>query len=409
MRKTVFLLALVAALAVAFAVPGLALANFAIHGGYIQDTDSCAGCHRAHTSASSITWADSYQTEHSALLVSQATEMYQFCYACHDGTAQGANTDVQFGQYVADSTYSPQPDATHNVSGSTLNGGGFEKIGGVGGQSVTSTHMYNGASWGAYGGGLAGMGLAGADGDTIGQIGMSNQIKMDCTSCHDPHGSSNYRLLKDQVNGNAVGGYTGGGVNPTPTPWVTSVETGYPQGGWLLHEPGQVQMAAYKPNYTKPMYAKAPLSGGTPDPLKGMSGWCSGCHSTYIMKGQDGAVGPASIYNAGDGAGLVSRHRHPVNVQLSVFAGPQSLVVTDLPLPLGHSIAESGTPSNSDQDWIDCLSCHYAHGTTATMVGWAGNADSLGNPPFPNSETGNRASMLLRLNNRGVCEVCHNK
>jgi cytochrome c553 len=124
MRRTVFLIALVAALVVAFAVPGLALANFAIHGGYVQDTDSCAGCHRAHTSASSITWADSYQVEHSALLVSQATEMYQFCYACHDGTAQGADTDVQFGQYDG-TLYGSQTAA--------LNGGGFEKVGGISG------------------------------------------------------------------------------------------------------------------------------------------------------------------------------------------------------------------------------------------------------------------------------------
>jgi hypothetical protein len=132
-----------------------------------------------------------------------------------------------------------------------------------------------------------------------------------------------------------------------------------------------------------------------------MSGWCSGCHSTYIIK--------ASEYNAGDGGNLVMRHRHPVNSELATFAGPVSLVVTDLPLPLGHSISESGTPSNQSSDWIDCLTCHYAHGTTATMIGWAGNADSLGNPPFPNMETGDRASMLLRRDNRGVCEVCHNK
>jgi hypothetical protein len=396
MRKTVFLIAMVAALAVAFAVPGVALANFAIHGGYIQDTDSCAGCHRAHTSVSSITWSDSYQTQHSALLVSQATEMYQFCYACHDGTAQGADTDVQFGQYEG---------TLYGASGGALNGGGFEKIGGIAGTSVTSTHMYNGASWGAYGGGLAGMGLTGATGDIVGQIGTSNQIKMDCTSCHDPHGSSNYRLLKDQVNGNAVGGYTGGGANPSPTPYVTSIETGYPQSGWLLHEPGQAQIAAYSPNYTKAMYAKPPAD----DVSKGMTGWCAGCHSTYIMKGQDGLSGAVSMYNSGDGAGFVSRHRHPVNVPLTNYAGPTSLVVTDLPLPVDHSIAESGSPSNQSSDWIDCLSCHYAHGTDATMKGWAANDPDLGNPQFPNNETGDRASMLLRRPNRGVCEVCHNK
>ena len=37
--------------------------------------------------------------EHSALLVTSATEMWQFCYACHDATSQGADTNVQQGIY----------------------------------------------------------------------------------------------------------------------------------------------------------------------------------------------------------------------------------------------------------------------------------------------------------------------
>ena len=50
---------------------------------------------------------------------------------------------------------------------------------------------------------------------------------MTCASCHDPHGSSNYRLLTDQVNGNTVGGYV---ADDAPTPYVISVEPGYPNG-----------------------------------------------------------------------------------------------------------------------------------------------------------------------------------
>ena len=91
-----------------------------------------------------------------------------------------------------------------------------------------------------------------------------------CTDCHDPHGSSNYRLLKAQPNpaGPVVGGYTGvDGL--TPNPFVFSDEQGYPvpnerqqprwrrrqtganpTGGWLKHAAGAAQMALYRPNYT---------------------------------------------------------------------------------------------------------------------------------------------------------------
>lgn len=95
MTKKLALLFSVAVLSILL-VPTLAFANFAIHGNYVQDTDACAGCHRAHTSVSSITWTDKYDgtTQHSALLVSSATEIWEFCYACHGADAQGADTNV---------------------------------------------------------------------------------------------------------------------------------------------------------------------------------------------------------------------------------------------------------------------------------------------------------------------------
>ena len=53
--KRLFSVLVLVALA-ALALPTVAFANFAIHGNYVTDTDACAGCHRAHTSVSTITW-----------------------------------------------------------------------------------------------------------------------------------------------------------------------------------------------------------------------------------------------------------------------------------------------------------------------------------------------------------------
>jgi cytochrome c553 len=352
--------------------------------------------------------------------------MYEFCYACHDASGQGAETNVQSGTYQG---------SLYGSNGGILNGGGFESLGET---ATTSTHLMDGTAWGAYGGGYFQSGTTfAANGSNAGQgpqppnfmKGTGNAIKMDCASCHDPHGSANYRILKLSVNGNAVGKYgptlgPDGADDPDPDGFVSSVETGWPVRGFRLHK----QYPAYKPNYTSPMYAKgynmtvattSNADAGIND-AKGMSGWCSGCHSTYLGKLSGSPASFASTYNAGDGSGLAVRHRHPINVPLDNYNGPDkgSMVVTDTTLPLAHAIDEQGTTSNKKEDWIECLTCHRAHGTAAAMTGWAGNTggasaasivDSTGVPTnlFPASNP--VPSALLRYDNRGVCERCHNK
>jgi len=405
MTKRILAIAILAA-ALALALPTMAMANFAIHGNYLSDTDACAGCHRAHTSVSTITWTDTNvpNQQHSALLVSSATTMDEFCYACHDGTSQGADTNVQEGVYEG-SLYGSQD--------TTLNGGGFELMGTTG-ATVTSTHIWDGAPWGAYGGGYFGQGDAGADGPTaIANTGETIPIKMDCATCHDPHGSANYRILKATVFGNNVGGYVDSGdpQDPDPDGFVASTEEGWPVGGFRLH----TAYPNYKPNYTDAQYAKGydmtqTADGADPSEenvAKGMTGWCSGCHTTYNDKTTD--------YNNGDMFGLATRHKHPVNVPLSNYKGPdEDMMVINSGLPLAHDLDESGAvvPPSEESDWIECLTCHRAHGTSATMTGWADEKADLPNDEVPSfiSESGSgEPSALLRLDNRGTCEVCHNK
>lgn len=383
------------AVAVALVLPTFAMANFAIHGNYLTDTDACAGCHRAHTSVSTIQWTDTLGTEHSSLLTTSATRMIDFCYACHDGTSQGADTNVQEGIYEG---------SLYGSKDATLNGGGFETIG-KNGAPVTSTHIADGAPWGAYGGGYAGAGDLGADGeDPNANLGETAPITMDCATCHDPHGSANYRILKSVVFGNSVGGYVDSGdpTNPNPDGFVASTEEGWPVGGFRLHQP-EGTYDAYKPDYTTARYAKGynMAAGNTENAAKGMTGWCSGCHTTYNDK--------SSLYNAGDGFGLTVRHRHPVNVPLTNYKGPDAAsMVVDSGLPLAHDLSEGGLatpPASHPSDWVECLTCHRAHGTAATMTGWANElADLPGDevPSFVSKSGSNDPSALLRLDNREI-------
>lgn len=397
MRKLTIALAVALAASVLLLTPGIALANFGIHGGYPMETDACAGCHRAHTAASSITWTNDANEERSALLLSTADETFEFCLTCHGSDAAGAATNVIDGVYEA---------TEHGTLGGTLNGGGFDFVGGM---RVTSFHVFNGGTWGAWGGGETGR-------NGLITTGYGNQIVMACNSCHDVHGSSNYRILKDSVNGVRVGGYDNSGdpQNPTPTPYVISNEPGFPAGGWLLHEPGAAQVAGYQPNYTTPMYAKAPGE----DVNKGISGWCRACHTQYMTTtgttsaGLDangffsGTVDPAGRYDSNDGFGFVVRHRHPVNSELRNFLNAGRPVIEPQNLPTAF------TPGQDwDEDWVDCLTCHRSHGVSTSMSGFANVWDST--DPEEDSGVGGvdptNTSALLRLNDRGVCQDCHNK
>jgi predicted CXXCH cytochrome family protein len=388
-------------------VPGLAFANAGIHGNYTMATDQCAGCHRAHTAPSQTTWMDSLGRSRSALLLGEYTRIDEFCFTCHGASAEGADTNVEEGLYearVLDGVRygalgaalisGPFGTTYTDITGTYLRGYGPTGLAG-GLQRVTSNHDFVGGGWGAYGGGVWGTtATVPYDGSSIPSIGAGDTvIKMDCGTCHDVHGSSNYRLLRDEVYGVKVGGYD---LADNPTPYVYSNEPGYPAGGFRLHENAIAD--GYVPNYTTPQYRKGA------DRQKGLSGWCVGCHTFYL--GDDVSI--ATTYNVGDIYPNVERHRHPVNVPLSNFKGPRPVVVAGNTLPLAHSAGET---SVAPSDWVDCITCHYAHGSTAEMTGYANVADPS-DPVFMTGDGGvapASSSALLRGNNRYVCQACHNK
>jgi hypothetical protein len=410
---------LAAALAfVVVLVPTVAFANAGVHGNYsMTGTDACAGCHRAHTAPSPVMWEGGGRT-HSALLLGSYTEVSEFCLTCHGNVATGADTNVIGGVYESRLSGSSH---SYGTAGAPLISGPFGISAGLDasgkaynrdyvGNRVTSTHDYFGATWKAWGAGqYSRTATASWDASLPPYVGAgSQQVTLDCASCHDVHGSSNYRLLKDKVwGGVAVGGYDGDG---NPTPYVVSLEPGFPVGGFRLH----TEYGTYVPNYTTPYYSKAPTSttsGGLPDTSRGISGWCVGCHTFYMGTTTGSNQTSATVYNAGDGFGTITRHRHPVNVEVGSFPGPRATVQdASNHLPLGHDSAE-GSLVNDPDDWVDCLTCHYAHGSTSVMTGFADVVDSRN--PAPNTGGGGVAptydSALLRGNNRYVCQECHNK
>jgi predicted CxxxxCH...CXXCH cytochrome family protein len=149
------------------------LADNGPHGGYTATTDSCAGCHRAH----SAPVADLLEDNVSSL-----------CYTCHGNAGTGADTNVVDGVYLErDANNEIPPEGIPNRG---LRGGGFvnalmdsNRDGASASTPSTSTHLSDGSSGIAWGNGAIGSG-SGAS------------ISLSCTSCHDPHGGGTYRILR---------------------------------------------------------------------------------------------------------------------------------------------------------------------------------------------------------------------
>lgn len=427
------------------AIVAPAYANFGPHGPIDSpDPATCAACHRLHTSLAPAEWQDSLGSLSSGLLVGSADNMTMFCYSCHGNGTPGASTNVEMGIFDGAPSMPTSSPAVHvyqtNSSfDATLNGGGFEYVpidaSGSVFAAVTSRHAMTedpsvAAATPVWGFGSS---ISGTEPRATGALG-----RFTCTNCHDPHGSSNYRLLRDNLTvgggGVPVGGYT---ADDLPTPYVVSNEEGYPRNGWAKGAQGLAEVSGYRPDYTSPQYAFTP-------PPKGLSGWCCGCHTNYSAEKSVydfGAHLADRSYSGGSGipVGAQTFHRHLVGVDLN--AGPSGRghltvdPVVDRTLPLERPPGSGPVPAGSwtTSDRIGCLTCHRAHGTAVTMGGWA-ESELVLNPasaqsPGTGSETDTPAwtirristaptgtgvnpafsSTLLRDPNRGVCERCHNK
>lgn len=353
-RTTLLMLAGAAVWLLAFAAPALADNGPHVRGHGLTP-DTCAGCHRLHTAPAE------------RLLKIDGT---QLCYTCHGTSGTGSALDVEDG--VQYDTAARPPGATPTGA---LRGGGFQfalidsanpaaypskSVPVLGaGAPTTSTHSVDSSmqiAWGNV-----------PEGATAPQYGTA--IPLRCGSCHDPHGNGYYRVLRTKPSGAGISRYstTNGGIgilDVTPKVYTT---TNY----WTVGEPGT-------PLAAPPFFGAAPAlpptdmpfngvaASGTTPVQSGIAAWCSTCHTRYLA-----AYGSATT-SSGD---PIFTYRHTSN----------------------REITSGGSARN-------CIQCHVAHGTNATMTG-----PNSGSVNHPDNTTDTGGSKLLRINNRGVCQVCHNK
>ena len=357
------------------------------------NADTCAGCHRAHTA------------QGPDLLIDDEPAM---CIVCHGAAGTGATTDVVDGlQYVLSGG-----NRTSAVLGA-LRAGGFETAriasnsaysvayarnttGDVSfrtkvpvastGAAVTSAHMP-----------LTGPGEGEAWGNGPLNSGPGAAVEVECTTCHNPHGNGNYRILNPVPNPSEVSttgaqfvATTGSAIvlddsaNVNVTRNYTVIQT---LGGTGTLTAAQVQALGLSdtagdyfrrtvPWDPQVSYLAPPPSGVTAnDAANGlpttftpqMAAWCITCHSRYASAGW------------------------AVNTQDNIFK-------------YRH------TSQNTSRN---CVTCHVAHGSNAVMNGWNSthsaypNEDGTGGTYEPFTLTANTSSRLLKIDNRGSCQACH--
>jgi predicted CXXCH cytochrome family protein len=364
--------------------------------------DGCAGCHRAHTAQGPLLLA--------------APNEEALCLSCHGATGTGAATNVELGvQYTAANDGTPADNAVLGA----LRGGGFIEarigsnnvyrvaynrydstthlVAGISfrtkvsvkssGQAVTSAHL---ALVGATG--VSETGKAWGNGALNSGVGPG--VTLECASCHNPHGNGNYRILNPMPNPAADS--STGTFTAAATPGAVVTDAALPAAGQtrnytVIQTKGGTgtllaSQVAVLPSYSNTMgdylhrtvpwdpqvsYVNEPASGITAnDAPNGIAGsfngqinaWCATCHTRYLAT----ATYPtgSGSYNT-DSGDATFKYRH----------------------------------SNTSNK--PCTTCHVAHGSNAQMPG-----DFSKVFPYPDGTTA-ASSRLLKIDNRGTCEACH--
>ncbi len=410
-----------------------ALPAFADGGPHIMTTnngttgltaDTCAGCHRAHTATAA------------GLLNNEQPDL---CLDCHNGTK--ATTDVvdgvqyenQGGGAVAGAlrgggfTYA-LIDSAHPARLSYDSSGNVRNIGHVQpldvtstGQAVTSTHEGSGTVWGN------------------GATGVGATVDLECASCHNPHGNGQYRILQTSPSLTATAGAftvtNSGGVQVQDTALAVGSTRNYtirPSTNGYLSGLVDGTSGDYWRYHWDPTGALAwTLTSGGPsaDPMN--TGWTSatqpyenatGVHYSFRYPVNTGEI--AQYQTDLTAAGLTT---DPISgaaiadialnnkgglmtawcVQCHTRYDGVSTVTGTAPT---QSLSASSLVANSDDATfhfkhgttrVGCEQCHVSHGSNAAMTG--GYSSTYADP----SEATSNDSRLLKVNNRGTCQLCH--
>ena len=251
--------------------------------------------------------------------------------------------------------------------------------------------------------------------------GSQNEIYRVCTYCHKAGGQSKYDVVNgitSSTKASLAGGFsyvvTAEGNPPTKVPPTSKHDVDAAEGssfwapGYSTNPADYVVLTCasyHNPHSGADRALRSPILGVSVSPVMSImvsggdesvqynSGWndfCGACHKDYKQT----AAGSGSM----DSGTYSTYKRHRVGMDPSGYPGVNSsswttwfLSQPSTSLPLQND--------NAGNTVMVCLTCHYAHSTARTNTVTFNRADG----------TTTSSSALLRQDNRGACEACHNK
>ena len=336
----------------------------AFHDGGVAE---CAGCHTMHNSQDGAL-VDTANPNGNAYLLNNGNAT-DTCLQCHAG----------YGQFADGAGFGPGGDFAWVTKTFTWSAHGHTST------SEGDSHGHNVISP-AYGIAQDATLTTAPGGDFQAQY-------LRCTSCHDPHGNQNFRLLYSNGTGPVYNGGNYAFSAPAPVALGNSRNT--------LTDAGKetdLHHTVYK---------------------SGMSDWCANCHTNFHSDNTTNFVHPigelgstvAATYNA-----YVSSDNLTGGTAATAYMGlvPFEAVNADLGLvdPGNYSQGPTGV------DEVMCLSCHRAH---ASAFGDAARWDMAetflvdSHPAdtdigFVQSDVDNKYyEYTFVTNQRSLCNKCHAK
>jgi predicted CXXCH cytochrome family protein len=366
-------------------------------------SDTCSGCHRAHTASGPY-------------LINASTEE-ELCLSCHGDASTGATTNVEDGlQYAVGTT---QVRGAAPAAGA-LRSGGFVNASIDSGHVSRLSYPYWDPTTGTYmtsfsskvavlaapapvtsahldldgPGGVISHGKAWGNG-ALGS-GAGPVVSLGCTGCHNPHGNGQYRIL------NKIPTAAGTGFVSAPTEALVT-DMPLPDGAGNLGTR----------NYTiKNGLTLDDVTGGSTDgdywrkfiPWNTVPQWDGSGASDVIAAG--GHEGDVPMYMPG------AANLEYFETQISAWctACHTRYLVSD-----GASKINSGDPIFTYRHLtttVACTQCHVAHGSNAAMPGVFSGPMTYPDGSAATSVTVGPVttylnSKLLKIDNRGTCQACH--